>query len=86
MKAALAQAPAERAPENQTKRQRQNAAKHAADKAAKEEVEADRLARLAQHKRTLEKEKIASLYSKSNKAIGGGSNPYVDDKGKLVFP
>jgi len=73
------------APEAMTKKQRQNAAKREAQKTAKAESEAERQARLARHKRELEQAKIAEQYSKSSKSIGGGMNPYVDEKGKLVF-
>lgn len=43
-----------------TKKQRQNAARAAAEKAAKDAAEQDRLQRLAAHKRTLERERIGA--------------------------
>jgi len=63
-----------------TKKQRQNAAKREAQKAAKAEGEAQRLATLAKHKRDLEKTKIAEQYSKK----GSGSSASVN-KGHLVW-
>ena len=64
-----------------TKMQRQNAAKREAQKAAKAEAEAQRLATLAKHKRDLEKEKITEQYSKKS----GGSSASIDGKGHLVW-
>ncbi|KAH9951179.1 hypothetical protein B0H21DRAFT_719954 [Amylocystis lapponica] len=78
-KAPTQQIPVQAAPETLTKRQRQNAAKREAQKAVKGDAEADRLARLAQHHRELEREKIAALYGKP------ANTAYVDNKGKLVF-
>lgn len=46
-----------------SKRQRQNAAKRDAQKAAKASAEAERLATLAKHKRELEKAKMAEQFS-----------------------
>jgi DNA-binding protein H-NS len=63
-----------------TKKQRQNAAKREAQKSAKAEAEAQRLATLSKHKRELEKAKIAEQYSKN-----GGSSASVDNKGHLVW-
>jgi len=74
------------APETITKRQRQNAAKRETQKAAKADAEAERQARLAQHKRELELAKIAEQYSKpSSKNVSGGMTAYVDENGKLVW-
>ena len=64
-----------------TKKQRQNAAKREAQKTAKAEAEAQRLATLAKHKRDLEKTKIAEQYSGKS----GGSSASVDSKGHLVW-
>jgi len=64
-----------------TKKQRQNAAKREAQKAAKAEGEAQRLATLDKHKRELEKTKIAEQYAKKD----GGSSASVNDKGHLVW-
>lgn len=73
------------APEALTKKQRQNAAKKEAQKAAKAEAEAERQARLAQHKRELERAKIAEQYHKPTKGMSGGMTAYVDENGKLVW-
>lgn len=48
----------------QTKRQRQNAAKTQAKKLEKEAMEVERLARLAQHKREVEAQRIKEFYKK----------------------
>ena len=64
-----------------TKKQRQNAAKREAQKVAKAEAEAQRMATLSKHKRELEKTKIAEQYSKK----GAGSSASVNDKGHLVW-
>lgn len=79
------QTPAQTAPESLTKKQRQNAAKRDAQKAAKAEAEAERQARLARHKRELEHAKIAEHYGKSSKTASGGMTAYVDENGKLVW-
>lgn len=73
------------APEAPTKKQRQNAAKKEAQKAAKAEAEVERQARLAQHKRELERAKIAEQYHKPAKGLSGGMTAYVDESGKLVW-
>ncbi|KZT64490.1 hypothetical protein DAEQUDRAFT_698641 [Daedalea quercina L-15889] len=73
------------APESMTKKQRQNATKRDAQKTAKAEAEAERQARLAQHKRDLERVKIAEQYSKPSKSVSGGMSAYVDENGKLVW-
>lgn len=63
----------------QTKKQRQNAAKAAAKKAAKEGEEADRQARLHQHKRELEAERMREFYKK-----GGSGMPQPSSKWETV--
>lgn len=75
-----------------TKRQRQNAAKAAAAKAAKADEEAQRLARLAQHKRQLEAERMKEQAKKSASAGGGTgskkqptSTASISPTGKLVW-
>ncbi|KAK4687261.1 hypothetical protein P7C73_g2870, partial [Tremellales sp. Uapishka_1] len=74
-----------------TKTQRKNAAKSAANKAAKEAEEADRLRRLAMHRKDLERERINEIYSqkKANpakgKVLGGGSQATITPNGKLVW-
>ena len=76
------------APETLTKRQRQNAAKRDAQKADKEAAEAERLARLAKHKRELEKVKIDEQYKGSSagkKSLSGGMQMRVNDNNKLVW-
>ncbi|KAG8933680.1 hypothetical protein FRC03_011326 [Tulasnella sp. 419] len=71
--------------ESLTKQQRRNAAKREANKAVKAAAEEDRLARLAQHKRELEKIKIEEQYKKSQKnALSGGMNSSVQN-GQLVW-
>lgn len=50
-----------------SKKQRQNAAKRDAQKAAKASAETERLATLARHKRDLEKLRIAEQYKQSGK-------------------
>lgn len=70
-----------------TKRQRQNAAKRAAEKSQKAEAEKERLALLAKHKRDLEKSRMAEQASASGKPskVSGGMKASVDDNGKLVW-
>lgn len=80
----------------QTKKQRQNARKAAEAKAAKEQAEADRLQRLAAHKRALERERMDAQSKQKNKSqpphvqksrreeVGGGMNAAVYD-GKLIW-
>lgn len=53
----------------------------------KAEAEADRLARLEQHKRELQKVRILEQYSSKSgsKTPGGGMKATVDDRGKLVW-
>lgn len=59
--------------------------KREATKQAKADAEADRLARLAQHKKELEKVRIAELYKgKGKKEVGGGMSSSVQG-GSLVW-
>ena len=58
-------------------------ARHQAEKAAKAEAEAQRLATLAAHKRELERARIAEQYA-HNKKPGGGQKASVAG-GHLVF-
>ncbi|KAF8598316.1 hypothetical protein BDV93DRAFT_539157 [Ceratobasidium sp. AG-I] len=72
----------------QSKKQRQNAAKRDAAKAAKVETEAERLAKLQSHKRALERERIAEQYAKPAPGKGkasGGMTASVNEKGSLVW-
>lgn len=81
-----AQAPASQSgSETLTKKQRQHAAKREAEKAAKAEGEAARLALLAQHKRELERTRMAEQAKASKKQPSGGMSAYVDENGKLVW-
>jgi len=75
------------APETMTKRQRQNAANRAMQKAAKADAERERVATLAKHKRELEQAKIEAQFGKggSKKFPSGGMQAGVDAKGKLVW-
>ncbi|KAG8681376.1 hypothetical protein FRC08_015674 [Ceratobasidium sp. 394] len=85
---ATSQATKQPSTENLTKKQRQNAAKREAAKVAKVESEADRQARLAAHKRQLEKERIAQQYAKPAPGKGkasGGMTASVNEKGSLVW-
>ncbi len=85
-KAASQQVPTQQTdPESLTKKQRQHAARREAQKAAKVEAEAERLATLAKHKRELEKAKIAEQTKASKKTPSGGMSAYVDENGKLVW-
>jgi len=76
-----------KAPETLTKRQRQNAQRRENEKAAKAEAEKERLAKLAKHKRELEKTKMLEQYSTKSggKAPSGGMKATIDDRGKLVW-
>ncbi|CCM00732.1 uncharacterized protein FIBRA_02772 [Fibroporia radiculosa] len=78
-------APTLSVPETVTKKQRQNAAKRDAQKAARADADAEREARLAKHKRELERARIAEQYGKTSKAMSGGMTAYVDENGKLVW-
>ncbi|KAH9849910.1 hypothetical protein C2E23DRAFT_870362 [Lenzites betulinus] len=81
-----AQEPAsQKASEALTKKQRQHAAKREAEKAAKAEAEAARLATLAQHKRELERTRMAEQAKSASKQKSGGMSAYVDENGKLVW-
>ncbi|KAI8985682.1 hypothetical protein BD414DRAFT_578504 [Trametes punicea] len=75
----------QKAPETMTKKQRQHAARREAEKAAKAQAEAERLAVLAQHKREVEKARIAEQNKSSKKQVSGGMSAYVDENGKLVW-
>ncbi|KAH7929057.1 hypothetical protein BV22DRAFT_1029876 [Leucogyrophana mollusca] len=77
----------QKAPETLTKRQRQNANKRAAEKAAKAETDALQQARFSQHKRELERAKILEQVSKKGgrKTPGGGMQASVDTQGHMVF-
>ncbi len=70
-----------------TKKQRQNAAKREAEKAAKTAAEREREAKLQQHKRELEKLRIAEQFKgKSGKnVLSGGQQAKVDSNGKLIW-
>ncbi|KAG6813342.1 hypothetical protein H0H92_011890 [Tricholoma furcatifolium] len=61
------QAQQAKAPETLTKRQRQNAQKREAQKAAKAQVEEERLATLAKHQRELEKERMKEQFGKGGR-------------------
>jgi len=78
---------APKAPETLTKRQRQNAQKRENEKAGKADAEAERLARLAKHKRELEKAKMVEQYAGKSgvKSPSGGMTATVDERGKLVW-
>ncbi|KAF8958676.1 hypothetical protein BDZ97DRAFT_1906406 [Flammula alnicola] len=58
---------------------RQNAQKRDAQKAEKAEGEAQRLARLAEHKRQLEKERMLEQFA------NGGMKAGIDERGKLIW-
>ncbi|KAH7910190.1 hypothetical protein BJ138DRAFT_1065661 [Hygrophoropsis aurantiaca] len=77
----------QQAPETLTKRQRQNANKRAAEKAAKAESDTIQQARLAQHRRELERAKIMEQVSRKGgrKTPGGGMQASVDSQGHMVF-
>ncbi|OJA09827.1 hypothetical protein AZE42_07751 [Rhizopogon vesiculosus] len=69
----------QKAPEQLTQKQRQNAKRNQLLKAAKAEAEAERLVKLAEHKRALERERIIEQSRR------GASKASVDSRGKLVF-
>ncbi|KAI0741281.1 hypothetical protein C8Q80DRAFT_1193465 [Daedaleopsis nitida] len=73
------------APETLTKKQRQHAARREAEKAAKADAEAQRIATLAKHKRELERNRMAEQAKISKKTPSGGMSASVDDNGKLVW-
>lgn len=75
----------QKAPETLTKKQRQHAARREATKAAKADVEAERLATLAKHKRELDRTRMAEQAKSSKKTTSGGMSAYVDENGKLVW-
>ncbi|KAF8838423.1 hypothetical protein BDN67DRAFT_1070729 [Paxillus ammoniavirescens] len=69
-----------------TKKQRQNAKKRELTKAAKADVEAARLAGLANHKRELERLRIIEHSQQGGgKRPSGGMQASVDDRGRLVW-
>ncbi|TFK51913.1 hypothetical protein OE88DRAFT_1485515 [Heliocybe sulcata] len=74
-----------KAPESVTKKQRQNAAKRDREKAAKDQAEAERLEKLAKHKRELERERVMEQAKSRGKKASGGMTATVDEKGKLVW-
>ena len=64
----------------------QNAKKREAEKEAKAQAEAERLATLAKHKRELEKARMMEQYAKGSKGkASGGMSATVDENGKLVW-
>jgi DNA-binding protein H-NS len=82
------QTPQAKALEEQTKKQRQNAAKRDAQKAAKAAAERERLSKLSQHKRQLERERIAAQYASGSGKPGklsGGMKARVDENGALIW-
>lgn len=83
-KAASSSQSTQSAPETLTKKQRQNLAKREAQKAAKAQEESERLAKLASHKRELEKSRIVEQY-KNTKKTGGGMSASMNEKGQLVW-
>lgn len=75
------------APETITKRQRQNLLRREAEKAEKAAADAEREKRLAQHKRELERARIAEQFASGGgkgKKVSGGMTASVDG-GKLVW-
>ena len=57
-----------------------------AEKEAKAQAEAERLATLAKHKRELEKARMMEQYAKGSKGkASGGMSATVDENGKLVW-
>ncbi|ELU44253.1 hypothetical protein AG1IA_01722 [Rhizoctonia solani AG-1 IA] len=85
---ASSQAKSSSDPSALTKKQRQNAAKRDATKAAKADAEEDRVAKLQAHKRALERERIAEAYAKPASGKGkasGGMTASVNEKGSLVW-
>jgi len=74
-------------PPKPTKRQRQNAARRDAQKSVRADVERERLATLTRHKKQLEQERIAELYSKGGKGktLSGGMRALIDENGALVW-
>ncbi|BEI82414.1 hypothetical protein CcaverHIS002_0302820 [Cutaneotrichosporon cavernicola] len=79
-----------------TKLQRKNQKKTEAKRVAKEAEEADRLRRLALHKKDLEREKINAIYNKQQKKVvrergrvvdggSGGQGATLNQKGQLVW-
>ncbi|KAF8987520.1 hypothetical protein BDQ17DRAFT_1435580 [Cyathus striatus] len=77
----------QKAPETLTKRQRQNASRREAEKEAKAALEAEQQAALANHRRELEKLRMAEQQQKEKKGtkVSGGMKASVDDNGRLVW-
>ncbi|KAF9554930.1 hypothetical protein CPC08DRAFT_821378 [Agrocybe pediades] len=77
----------QKAPETTTKKQRQNAQRREQEKATKAAAELERQAKLAKHKRELEKAKMLEQYSTKSggKAPSGGMKATLDERGKLVW-
>ena len=73
------------APETLTKRQRQNANRYDAIKAEKDAQERDRLDRLADHKRELERVRISEQHAKGGKKVLSGGMQAVVEDGKLIW-
>jgi hypothetical protein len=69
----------QKAPEQLTQKQRQNARRNQLAKAAKADAEAERLAKLAERKRVMERERIIEQSRR------GASRATVDSRGKLVY-
>ncbi|KAI0796091.1 hypothetical protein C8Q75DRAFT_863110 [Abortiporus biennis] len=68
------------------KKQRQNAARNAAKKAARDEAEADRIRRLNQHMKDLERERMKEqLQAQGKKTVSGGMAASINEKGHLVW-
>jgi hypothetical protein len=73
-------------PQALTKKQRHNAKKHQMLKDAKAEAETERLAKLAERRRALEREKIIDQSRRGGgKQTSGGMQATVDSRGKLVW-
>lgn len=68
------------------KKQRQNAAKRDAAKSDKNVAEAERLATLAKHKRSLEKIRMDEQFaSKGKSKLSGGQSASIDENGRMVW-
>ncbi|KAG1841222.1 hypothetical protein DFJ58DRAFT_666642 [Suillus subalutaceus] len=73
-------------PQALTKKQRQNAKRNQMVKDAKADAETERLAKLAEHRRALEREKIIDQSRRGGgKQTSGGMQATVDSRGKLVW-
>lgn len=73
-----------RASETLTKRQRQNQAKRAAQKATRAEAEQQRLETLARHRKDSEQARIQEIYQKG-KQLSGGMSMSVGNSGKAEW-